>query len=63
MPTLHDSVVEIPKSRKHSEKPEEFRQLIDSMYPHGSRLELFRRGAAPDGWDVWGNEADARNAI
>jgi len=62
VPTLHDSVVEIPKSRKHSEKPEEFRQLIDSMYPHGSRLELFRRGTAPDGWDVWGNEADARNA-
>lgn len=56
---LHNSVVEIEKTRKHSEKPEYFRELIDEMYAYGKRIELFRRGDAPAGWDVWGNEAQA----
>lgn len=42
---------------KHSAKPEDWRVLIDRMYPHGPRVELFRRGKAPDGWHVWGNQA------
>lgn len=42
---------------RHSGKPEHFRRLIDRMYPHGPRVELFRRGPAPAGWVVWGNEA------
>lgn len=42
---------------KHSAKPEEFRQLIDKLYPTGPRVELFRRGEAPAGWVVWGNES------
>lgn len=54
--TLHDSVVSIERG-KHSEKPEHFRELIDGMYPHGPRIELFRRGDAPQGWEVFGNEA------
>ena len=54
---LHDSVVSIERG-KHSEKPEEFRDLIDGMYPHGPRIELFRRGDAPEGWEVFGNEAN-----
>lgn len=41
---------------KHSAKPEEFRALIDVLYPTGPRIELFRRGEAPAGWKVWGNE-------
>jgi N6-adenosine-specific RNA methylase IME4 len=41
----------------HSTKPEEIRLLIDTLYPEGRRLELFARGAAAHGWDVWGNEA------
>jgi N6-adenosine-specific RNA methylase IME4 len=41
----------------HSEKPEHFRELIDRLYPSGPRVELFRRGDAPPGWVVWGNEA------
>lgn len=53
--TLLDSVVSIEKSRKHSEKPEEFRELIDSLYLHGNRIELFSRKEA-EGWDAWGNE-------
>lgn len=55
---LFDSVQSIERTDKHSEKPEEFRVIIDTLYPHGSRIELFRRGAAPEGWAVWGNEAE-----
>lgn len=44
---------------KHSVKPEEFRALIDRLYPSGPRVELFRRGVAPAGWTIWGNEAAA----
>ena len=40
----------------HSGKPDEFRDLIDSLYTFGNRIELFRRGDAPEGWHVWGNE-------
>lgn len=41
-----DSVQSIERT-EHSVKPEEFRRLIDFMYPHGERLEMFaRRGAS-----------------
>lgn len=42
---------------RHSAKPEEFRALIDRLYPSGPRVELFRRGIAPKGWTIWGNES------
>lgn len=48
----------VERTGKHSSKPEEFRALIDRLY-RGKRIELFRRGAAPDGWAIWGNEAAA----
>jgi len=53
---LVDSVVSIERSSKHSEKPEYFRALIDGLYPHGNRIELFHRGKMKAGWDTWGNE-------
>ena len=53
---LFDSVQTIEKT-KHSEKPEEFRAIIDELYTVGSRVELFSRGKAPKGWKVWGNES------
>ena len=53
---LYDSVISIPKSDKHSEKPEEFRRMIDELYNWGQRIELFARATAP-GWRAWGNEA------
>ena len=52
---LFDSVVSIGRT-EHSRKPKEFREMIDTLYPLGDRLELFAR-EAPDGWDVWGNMA------
>ena len=42
-----------PRSR-HSEKPQEFRKMIEEISP-GKKIELFARTKS-DGWDVWGNE-------
>lgn len=50
--TLHDSVIEVERG-EHSAKPEEFRAIIDELYPSGERLELFSR-AEVRGWDAWG---------
>lgn len=55
VPKLIDSVVSIERT-EHSRKPKEFRDIIDTLYPIGDRLEMFAR-EAPDGWDVWGNMA------
>jgi N6-adenosine-specific RNA methylase IME4 len=55
---LKDSVVSIPRSSEHSEKPEEFRQIIDELYTDGKRIELFARKRVA-GWDAWGNEVAA----
>jgi N6-adenosine-specific RNA methylase IME4 len=41
---------------EHSEKPVEFYELIERMYPTLPRIELFAR-AARDGWGSWGNQA------
>ena len=52
--TLFDSVQSIERTR-HSAKPAEFRTIIDTIYPHGPRLELFARTTA-EGWDAHGNQ-------
>jgi len=52
-----DQVQDFPRE-EHSRKPVAWRELIDRLYPVGSRIELFRRGNAPDGWDVWGAESE-----
>jgi len=52
---LFDSVQSIERT-KHSAKPEEFRTIIDTLYPHGKRIELFARKATAN-WDVWGNQS------
>jgi N6-adenosine-specific RNA methylase IME4 len=56
VPTLYDSVQSIERSQTHSEKPEEFRSIIDHLYPTGNRLELFARKQV-DGWTAYGLEA------
>lgn len=50
---LYDSVVSVERTA-HSEKPKEFREMIDDLYPHGNRIELFARTQA-EGWEHWGN--------
>jgi N6-adenosine-specific RNA methylase IME4 len=53
VPKLFDSVVTIERT-EHSVKPPEFRQMIETLYPYGNRLELFARERAA-GWQAWGN--------
>jgi len=48
-----DSVVEAPVG-EHSAKPAVFRSIIEQMTPGLSRIELFARGEAPEGWQFWG---------
>jgi len=52
---LFDSVQVIEKSSKHSEKPEQFREIIDTLYPSGNRIELFSRKKVKN-WESWGDE-------
>jgi N6-adenosine-specific RNA methylase IME4 len=52
--TLPSSVVTAPRGR-HSEKPPEFYDVIEAMYPGYPKVELFAR-AAREGWQSWGNE-------
>ena len=54
---LVDSVYSEERN-EHSRKPVYFRKLIDELYPQGKRIELFCRGSAAKGWDVWGEEAE-----
>jgi len=49
------SIVCLERTGRHSEKPVEFRQMIDRLYPHGPRIELFAR-EKHEGWQAWGNE-------
>ena len=53
-PEMVDSVQSIERTT-HSTKPEEFRAIIDRLYPHGKRVELFARKGT-DGWDTYGND-------
>jgi N6-adenosine-specific RNA methylase IME4 len=51
------SWLEAPRGR-HSEKPDEVRQLLERASPP-PRIELFERKLVP-GWYVWGNEVAER---
>ena len=51
---LFNSVQSIER-KAHSEKPDEFRDIIDTLYTKGKKIELFSIKKV-DGWDVWGNE-------
>jgi N6-adenosine-specific RNA methylase IME4 len=53
---LFDSVVSIERT-EHSKKPEFFREIIETIYTHGNKIELFAR-FAPKGWDVFGNQSN-----
>lgn len=41
---------------KHSKKPSEVRENIETLFGNISRIELFAR-EKHEGWDVWGNES------
>jgi len=50
-----NSVQTIDRTGRHSEKPEEFRKIIETLYTYGNKVELFAR-TAPEGWGAYGNE-------
>jgi N6-adenosine-specific RNA methylase IME4 len=56
MGTQPESVIEAPVGR-HSAKPEKFLEMIERMFPHLPKIELYRRGPARPGWSCWGAEA------
>jgi N6-adenosine-specific RNA methylase IME4 len=51
---LFDSVQTIERS-DHSTKPEKFREIIQTLYPYGPRVELFARQER-EGWVTYGNQ-------
>jgi N6-adenosine-specific RNA methylase IME4 len=51
---LFDSVQSIRRT-EHSRKPTEFYDIIETLYDHGRKLELFARSGRR-GWDSVGNE-------
>lgn len=53
---LFDSVVSEERT-EHSKKPQVFRDIINTIYPNGNRVELFARQQI-EGWDVFGNEVE-----
>jgi N6-adenosine-specific RNA methylase IME4 len=57
VPKLLPSVVRIARSKVHSQKPEEFYDIIETMYDHGHELELFCRGSGRKERHSEGNEA------
>lgn len=59
---LPPSVIVEKKERRHSRKPEVFRELVDNLYTSGTRVELFARGGLPGNWAAWGSEVEAANA-
>lgn len=57
VPKLFDSVLSIERT-EHSKKPDEFRNIIDTIYPNGNRIELFARTQV-NNWAVYGNQLSA----
>lgn len=54
---LFDSVV-TEEREAHSRKPAIFYDIIDTIYPHGKRIELFAR-IRREGWEAYGNDIAA----
>lgn len=50
-----------PRIMRHSEKPEQFYDLVEQVSP-GPYLELFARRERP-GWSHWGNELEPTAAV
>jgi len=51
---LFDSVQTIERNG-HSEKPEEFRKIIETLYPSGKKIELFATKKIKN-WESYGNQ-------
>ena len=49
------SIIEVPR-RKHSQKPVQCAELLETLYPDMAKFELFCRSPRK-GWTVWGYES------
>ncbi|SRR6266851_421332 len=56
---LFDSVQSIERSDKHSQKPVEFYDIIETIYTRGRKLEMFAR-TRREGWDVYGHLSELK---
>lgn len=54
---LFDSVQVIERNGPHSRKPPLFREIIDTIYPSGPRVELFATEKIK-GWDYYGGQTN-----
>jgi N6-adenosine-specific RNA methylase IME4 len=62
-PTLRVDSVITAKRRRHSQKPDQTYERIETMYPRARRLELFARTRRA-GWTSWGNQLpDAQERV
>lgn len=52
---LFDSVQSIERT-EHSKKPDEFYNIIETIYPKGERIEMFARRPR-EGWKAYGNQS------
>jgi N6-adenosine-specific RNA methylase IME4 len=59
--TQFPSVIDAPVGL-HSEKPDEFAEMIERMFPNVPKLEMFARHPRL-GWDVWGNECSQQDNV
>jgi len=57
---LFDSVITEERS-EHSKKPEQMYDIIETLYTHGEKLELFCRNPRK-GWSVFGNQSQDKAA-
>ena len=57
---LFDSVITEERS-EHSKKPQQFYTIIETLYTHGEKIELFCR-TCWHGWDVFGNQSKDKAA-
>jgi N6-adenosine-specific RNA methylase IME4 len=57
-PTRRAASVVRARRRGHSTKPLAAYELIERMYPHARRLELYARGRPRPGWTTWGNQLE-----
>ena len=57
---LINSVQSIERG-KHSQKPAEFYEIIETLYTHGRKLEMFAR-CKREGWEHWGHNIDLLEA-
>ena len=57
-PELRISSVYTEARREHSAKPKHYYDMIETMFPGRSYLELFARQRNNDKWEVWGNQIE-----